>query len=105
RTPMIQDPGNMPDLIVRNLFDDAKRKIVILAAFVTFAKAADLSKHVRSIRRKMRHKIDRIKKIAAPIGFETRIKSAAVLVDLVLVAVDHRDGRICVQCLGYIEKS
>ena len=91
---------DVPDLIVADLFGHAKRKIIVLTAFETGPKSADLSQDRCPICREMRDDVYRIKKIPAPVRFKFRCVAAAVFVDQIFVAVDHRGVRKFVQLIG-----
>ena len=79
----------MPYLIRSQQLDAAQREIVVLRAFVTFAKTADLAQKRRSINSEVIDVILPEEKLGIPIRLEERVRARAVMVDLVFVRIDE----------------
>ncbi len=70
------------------LLDHAERHLVVLAAFESLPKSADLPDHRRSIDAEVADQILAVEQLGVPVRLEVRVVATARLVDSILVAVD-----------------
>ena len=80
-----------------DLLHHAERHVVVLAAFESLPKSADLPHHRRSIDAEVADQILAIEQLGVPVRFEVRVVATARLVDSILVAVDDVGIRMPVQ--------
>ena len=86
--PVIQDPGNMQDLLRGQGFRRAQREVPVLAALVADTESARLPDELGAEDGQVRGVILSEEKIGQPVRLEVGFVAAAVLVDLVLVGVE-----------------
>src|SRR5215471_11062787 len=99
---MVEDAGNVENPVA--LLGQAKDQIVILASVKPRPKRTGLNEQRAPADEQVRYVIFRENQIRRPIGFEKRIVSSAVFVDLILIGVEDIQFRLPVQCFDYIKQ-
>ncbi len=85
-------------------FGETQNQVVVLTALETFAETADRVEDRAPVHAQMRGVHSRQERVGRPVRLEERLRPPSLIIDLVLVGVDHVGVRVLVEQQRVLEE-